>query len=262
MLILFFSFLKCEKFEYSPYQKENKKSPVKLNEVNIDKILSHEDTEDDTVTILFTGDSQRFYDELSDLVERANKISDIDFLILAGDISDFSLNQEFIWINDRLKKLYFPYLCVIGNHDLLANGPEIYESIFGEKNFSFVYKGYKFIFHDNNGLEYGYNGKIPDLDWLSGQLNDSIPDWFIAISHIPPYGSDFDKTLEIPYRDLFASDRRFILSLHGHQHSTTDNFYYNNHVRYIVSNSVQKKSFLLLKLVNGNIIKEIVNFSE
>jgi 3',5'-cyclic-AMP phosphodiesterase len=262
VILFLFLLIGCEKFEYSPYQTKNTVTPKNLNEDNINRLLATEDASDDTVTILITGDSQRFYDDLSMLVKKANKIPDIDFLLLAGDISDFSLLQEFLWINNRLKDLYFPYICVIGNHDLLANGSEIYMNLFGEKNFSFTYKGYKFIGHDTNSREYSFNGKIPDLPWLMEQLDDTTARWFIGISHVPPFSDDFDPSLEVHYKDLFASNPGFILSIHGHSHTTQDNFYYNDHVRYIITNAVEKKEFLILKLIDGKIFKELVPYSD
>ncbi|MBC7487363.1 MAG: metallophosphoesterase [Cytophagaceae bacterium] len=74
---------------------------------------------------IFSGDSQRFYDELKNLATKANSLPKVDFLILAGDITDFGLLQEFIGINDKLKGLNFPYMAVVCNHNLTSNGSAI-----------------------------------------------------------------------------------------------------------------------------------------
>jgi Icc-related predicted phosphoesterase len=141
-------FSACGKFEYTPYQQPHKISKEPLNRMNIDLLKEREAYDDDTITILLTGDSQRSYRSLDALVTKVNSIDKIDFLILAGDITDFGLKQEFRWINERLSALKVPYLCAIGNHDLTAGGPGWYEAIYGPRNFSFSYKGCKFIFHD------------------------------------------------------------------------------------------------------------------
>lgn len=250
----------CEKFEYSPYQTTNGTRPANLNATNLNKLLATEANGNDTLTILFTGDSQRSYRSLHALVAKANSIAGIDLLILAGDISDFALLQDFLWIHERLEKLKIPYLCVIGNHDLTARGAQIYEEMFGPKDFSFSYKGYKFLFHDTNGREYDFNGHVPDVNWLSGQLNDTTPQWFIGVSHVPPYDMDFDRNLEIPYKNLFASEPRFLLSLNGHIHTGGDSFYYHDHVRYLTSYSVDHDQFVLLKLINGSINKKLIAY--
>jgi 3',5'-cyclic AMP phosphodiesterase CpdA len=253
--------LACNKFEYSPFQSETMGDmPNNLNIINLDKLLSNEINADDTVTIIYTGDSQRFYDELEDLVKKVNTISNVDFLILCGDIADFGILQEYLWIHEQLNKLNVPYLCAIGNHDLVANNGEVYTKIFGEKNFSFTYKKYKFLFHDTNGREYNFNGNVPDLWWLSDQLEDTIPEWFVGVSHVPPYDIDFDKALEYPYKNLFSSTSGFIISLHGHLHGTSDSYYYGDSVRYMTSNSVDKKEVVLLKFINGKIIKQMIEY--
>jgi len=159
-----------------------------------------------------------------------------------------------------LDKLTIPYLCAIGNHDLTANGENIYNNIFGEKYFSFIYKQYKFLFHDTNGREYGFSGSTPNLWWLSEELNDTTCNWFVGISHVPPYDVDFDRVLETPYKNLFASKSNFILSLHGHLHGTSDSYYYNDNVRYMTSNSVNKSEAVILKLINGSIIKQYLAY--
>jgi 3',5'-cyclic AMP phosphodiesterase CpdA len=242
----------CDKFEYSPYQTHKNGSPEGLNQINIKKLSGAESSSDDTVTILFTGDSQRFYNSLDALVQKSNSLPEVDFLILAGDISDFGLLQEFTWVYKRLESLKVPYLCVVGNHDLTANGAEIYSKMFGPKNFSFHYKGYKFLFHDTNGREYGFNGNVPDMNWLSGELKDTSQ-WFVGVSHVPPYDVDFDASLEEKYHKLFAETPGFILSLNGHLHNGGQSYHYNDHVRYITSFAVDKNKCLLLKLFDGKI---------
>lgn len=260
-LILPMIFWSCNKFEFSPYQTEiSHEMPRNLNSINISKLKQSETNSDDTVTILYSGDSQRFYDELDNLVDKVNARTDIDFFILCGDISDFGTLQEFLWVTRELEELRVPYMCAIGNHDLTANGEQVYNNVFGEKYFSFNYKQYRFLFHDTNGREYGFNGTTPNLWWLTEELKDTSSYWFVGISHVPPYDVDFDKALEIPYKNILASKNNFILSLHGHLHGTSDSYFYNDSVRYMTSNSVNKNEALILKLINGEIIKQYLEY--
>lgn len=263
VLLLLFTviiIISCEKFEYSPYQEKVIGQPTNLNGSNIEKILATESQADDTISILFTGDSQRSYNSLDALITKANTLNKLDFLILAGDISDFGLVQEFKWVTGKLKNLNVPYLCVIGNHDLTSNGSQVYENTFGPKNFSFVYKGYKFLFHDTNGREYNFNGSTPNLDWIRSELGDEHANYYIGVSHVPPYDVDFDKALETPYKNLVASQPGYFLSLNGHLHEGGDSYYYDDQVRYITSFSVDKDQCLLLKLIDGRIYKTIIEY--
>jgi predicted MPP superfamily phosphohydrolase len=252
--------LACEKFEYNPYQTEEKKLPTDLNNTNISKLKQKEATADDTITILFTGDSQRFYARLDALVDKVKVIPDIDFLIMAGDISDFGLAEEFGWVYNKLETLQIPYICAVGNHDLVANGSEIYQNMFGAKNFSFIYKKYKFLFHDTNGREYAFNGQVPNMTWLSSQLNDPAAEHYVGVAHIQPYDADFDPKLEEPYANLISSTENFRLVLNGHQHGGGDSYYYDDGVRYITSYGVENDRCLLLKLYDGKVIKQEVYY--
>ncbi|MBA3972165.1 MAG: metallophosphoesterase, partial [Bacteroidetes bacterium] len=252
-------FAACNKFEYSPHQTELADMPSDLNNKNIQRLLGN-DSGDDTVTIIYTGDSQRFYDRLSDLVSKVNTIPNVDFFIICGDIADFGLAQEYMWIHKRLEKLRVPYMCVIGNHDLASDNGEVFTKMFGEKNFSFSYRGYKFLFHDTNGREYNFNGTVPDTSWMESQFADPLPEWFVGVSHVPPYDVDFDNVVEYSYKTLLASKPNFILSLHGHLHNAGDNYYYGDGVRYMTSNSVDKDEVVMLQFMNGKVIKKMIEY--
>ena len=252
----------CEKFELSPYQEQplTDDLPYNLNALNLARLKAAEPSADDTVTIIYTGDSQRFYDHLEDLVRKANELRNVDFLVLSGDISDFGLLREYRWVTERLSMLSMPYLCAIGNHDLTAGQGEVYRRIFGDKNYSFHYKNYKFLVHDTNGREYGFNGNVPDMGWLAQETRDTAVSWFVGLSHVPPYDGDFDRKLELPYKNLFNATPGFILSLHGHLHGYSASYAYDDQVLYLTSNSVQKEEFVLIKLIQGSIIQQRIPY--
>src|SRR5690554_1333617 len=155
---------------------------------------------DDTLRIVLMGDTQRFYDEVDAFVKSVNQQDGVDLVIHAGDISDFGLSQEFIWVNDIMSKLRAPYVTVIGNHDLLANGPKVYKKMFGPLNFSFNYAGVKFILFDSNSREHNFNGLVPDIPWIEEELADNTHyESAILVSHIPPYDGDIDASLSEKY---------------------------------------------------------------
>ena len=252
----------CAKFEVSPYATHGEGTPQQVNASNIARLHDNEPFDDDTLTIIFTGDAQRFYEEQEAIVAKANTIRGADLLILAGDLVDFGLLQEFTWMYRRMERLDMPWISVVGNHDMQANGTLIYQQFFGPLDFSFTYKGYKFLFHDTNGREYGNNGTAPRLDWLAQEMADPAPTHFIAVSHVPPFNGDFDPALVQPYIDQLASDDRTLLSLHGHTGSYVDGHLYDDHVRYIVSNAMNWPVFLVLRIHAGKVTVDQVNYLE
>ena len=134
--------------EYHPYDGRisgktdiNKKNIARIEETCRNK---------ETIRFAMIGDTQRWYDETEAFVNALNKRNDIDFVIHGGDISDFGLTKEFLWQRDILNKLKVPYVVLLGNHDCLANGIEVFRKVFGEENFSFIAGKTKFVCLNTN----------------------------------------------------------------------------------------------------------------
>jgi 3',5'-cyclic-AMP phosphodiesterase len=259
ILLLFLVLTGCsDAFEYSPNQISDNDSPTDLNRKNLLKL--GKENSDDTITIVFAGDSQQFYEELDFFVKKVNTIDNADFILIAGDISDFGLLQEFEWIAERLRKLRQPYLGVIGNHDVVSNGEEVFKKMFGPLNFSFVYDSVKFVFHNTNSREY-LSSNVPDLEWLKSEFlpGDAVKH-FVGVSHVPPFSGDFISVLESEYTSMLKSTPGFLLSLHGHIHEHTDGYPYEDGIRYITSYAFKQRSLVLLKIVDGTVFKEVLPY--
>jgi Icc-related predicted phosphoesterase len=247
-LVSILSLLSCKDvFQYNPNEVRLDESQRNLNAKNIQKINALSPV--DTVKFILIGDSQRFYDELDDFVAVANKLKGVAFVLLAGDISDFGLNREYEWIHRSLAKLQMPYIGVIGNHDMLANGRIVYKQMFGAENFSFSYSDNQFICLNTNSLETGFDGSLPDLPWLQQQLSgvSKYKNAFI-ISHIPPFSDGFDKKLEHSFSSLLAAHNEVKLSLHGHHHRFSISKPYNNGPEYVVVGSLNKRNYALFSV--------------
>ncbi|KAA0993288.1 metallophosphoesterase family protein [Dyadobacter aurulentus] len=246
-------------FLYNPNQVKLLNGESNLNARNIERL--NRIPASDTLKFILMGDSQRWYDESEDFVESANKQRDISFVLHAGDISDFGLSQEFKWVNRILSKLNVPYMTVIGNHDVVANGPDAYRKMYGEFNYSFEYGDHKFIFINTNSREYAFDGSVPDVAWLRAELADNPGNKdMIVVAHIPPYDHDFDKNLENEYARLLAENPNVHLSLYGHQHSFSDGDYYEDGVRYVITTSMGARGYLKIKVWKGGQEIERVEF--
>lgn len=222
-----------------------------LNATNIEKI-SKLDAKPGFNFILL-GDTQRSYEELEEFVEHANSLDSVAFILLCGDLVDFGLSNEFNWIASKLKKLEVPYISVIGNHDMLANGRKIFNRMFGPENFTFSYGSSKFICINTNSREFDYNGRVPDINWLSQELNNNTGfENIFILSHVPPYSVDFDNTLEPAFASLLAGQAKTRISLHGHEHSYNLSYPYPGGVPYLVAASAQKKSYVMISVDGEN----------
>ena len=251
LFILFFLFLySCKKLvQFHPNEVRLEESARNLNAKNILRLEA--EPKKSTFRFAVIGDSQRFYDELADLVKKVNSYNDISFVLLNGDITDFALNREYKWINRELKKLNMPFIAVIGNHDMLANGRLIYQQMFGPENFSFEYNDYSFVCLNTNSREVGFNGSIPDTSWLRQEVDTKdaqAQKGIFVFSHVPPTNSDFDSRLSGPYSQILTNSNKVQYSIHGHQHNYSSGQPYGPPVNYLVAGSLNKRSFLLFSV--------------
>ena len=249
----------CNNIEYSPNQRFDRDSPQNLNAKNLKRLL--EAPADDTIRFVLSGDSQREYISSEKFVRTVNGLKGIDFVVLAGDISDFGLLREMEWVNEIFSKLNVPYIGVIGNHDLVANGERVFKRMFGELNFSFVYQGVKFVCHNTNSREVAFNGSVPDMPWLKGQMapQEGV-NAYITVAHVPPENGDFDNALAEEYINVINGSPNTLAALFAHTHS-----HYIFHpgagdIPYIVTNALENREFVLVEIINGKLTYENIQY--
>jgi 3',5'-cyclic-AMP phosphodiesterase len=243
--IFMVTFAGCSLFEYHPYEVRVPEDERHLNAKAIDHILSQ--PQKDTLTFILIGDTQRFYDEVDAFVRSANKQA-ADFVLLAGDITDFGINDEYHWVHASMKELNKPYVAVIGNHDLSGNGELVFKERYGALNTSFTVSGFKFILLNTNSREYQFNGHVPDLGWLNQELTGSGFNRAIVVSHVPPFDHDFDPQLEEAYVSALAHSGKINLSLHAHQHAYHNSEYYDDGIRYVISTSMNERMYVVIRV--------------
>jgi Icc protein len=257
-LLCFLLFSCKDLFQFNPNQIVLKDSEKDLNNKNVQRIQSLPVL--DTLRFILMGDTQRWYDESVDFVASANQQRNISFVIHAGDISDFGLTQEFKWINEIMIKLKYPYVTVIGNHDIVANGPDVYTKMYGALDYAFEFGDHKFIFVNTNSLEYGLDGSTPNLPWLRSELaNNPRNKHNVVIGHVPPFDADFDKNLEKEYAKILA-EGHVKFTLYGHQHAYKDGVFYDDGVHYYLTTNVGARGYLVISTWNNGYSVDKVNY--
>lgn len=248
-----------EVFEYSPYVIDFEDHEINLTQKNISTLSSGNAS--DTLTIVLTGDSHRFYDEAERMVNKINSEYNIDFLIHTGDFTDYGIPKQYQWSNMIFSKLNAPYFVVIGNHDLVSNGVVGYKEMFGDLNFSFIYHSIKFIFINTNSREYEFNGQVPDLDWLQNEVNPGDEfEKVILVFHAPPFDADFDSNLEADFMNLLHSSDNVLFATHGHLHSFNFSEPYTDGIPFINTASAEKNEFVLVKIYTNEFTIDVVSF--
>jgi 3',5'-cyclic-AMP phosphodiesterase len=246
--MLFFS--ACSDWiEYSPYDVDIQGK--NLNEENTGQIASDLLKEGDTLKFAVISDSHKWYDELHDAVNSINNQNDIKFVVCLGDITNWGNTQEFKWYYDQVKRLKYPLITVIGNHDYLGNGQKIYARMFGETNYTFNVNSYKFIVFDD--IVWEHNNQEPDFNWLDQQMKGEAHN--ILLSHIPVWSNQLEGSYCQKY-DSVLQNNSLILALHGHDHINKDTVRNGIHHELIGSMFLRKYAIVSL-YVNSYNIKRI-----
>jgi len=182
----------CDLIDYHPYDGRLTISERDINSNNI-PLIEAATKDKDTIRFVLMGDTQRSYDETEDFVKHINTKKDsIDFIIHGGDYTEFGMKKEYEWAVDILSKLDIPYVGLIGNHDVIGNGDQVFNKLFGRENFSFIVRDVKFVCLNTNAIEYDYSHPVPDFGFLKEELQ-TVPAITAARSspcmHVPEANS-------------------------------------------------------------------------
>jgi Icc protein len=161
--------------------------------------------------VALLSDPQMYPGAFEDVIKRINTMDDVSFILLSGDLSESGLKAEIEWTCKAMTKSTKPIFAVIGNHDALGFGQEMWLNVFGPYDFSFTYQDSKFVAYNDNKYEFD---NVPDRDWLQaeGAVNaGEVRQNTIAVSHIAPWSHDLELSQNF-------KDYGFDLTVHGHEH--------------------------------------------
>ena len=199
-------------YDLSPWETDVD-CPNMSNEENLDWLAQIEAGKQvrDTFKVAVIGDPQQHPGDLEETIQLLNRKPDIDFVLLLGDLVETGVEKEFEWACKALNKTNKPIISVIGNHDALSYGQDIWRDIFGEFDFSFQYLGTKFIAYNDNQYEFE---NVPNKSWLAveakvAENEDRVHT--IGMSHIQPWQHDIGFS-------AFLKRQGFDHMLHAHEH--------------------------------------------
>ncbi len=166
-------------------------------------------------------------DDLRNTVNDINSIDNIDFVILAGDATEYDFAGELDTVKAIMDKLNMPYHIIPGNHELKwsASGGEKFRKLFGDDKFNVSYNGYRFIGVSQGPLLRMGEGFIAreDINWVHKQLKRMWPkrQSVFIITHYP-----IDHTVTNAY-DFLEIIKHYNIQaiMHGHGHRNRHNDY-------------------------------------
>ncbi|MCM1108818.1 MAG: metallophosphoesterase [Clostridium sp.] len=236
----------CEVIEFHPYD-TRVTGEKDINARNIQRI---EETTAGLTTFRFAmiSDTQRSYDETEAAVAHLNARGDIRFVLHGGDIADFGETKEFTWTRDRLSRLSVPYVCLLGNHDCLGTGREVFRMVFGESNFTFTAGNVRFVCLNTNALEYDYSHPVPDFDFLENEITHMPPGVTrtVVAMHVPPGDVEFNNNVVKPFQLYLKQFPGLQFCLFGHNHYFDRKDFFGDGVLYYGCTNIAKRGYLLI----------------
>lgn len=196
------------------------------------------------------SDSQRWYDELEDAVEEIRERDDIDFVIHAGDVSDWGLRSEFEMQRDILNVLDVPYVCLLGNHDCLGTGREVFREIFGEFDFAFTAGGVRFVCLNTNTLEFGEDEAVPNLDFVRAEAANPSPavEKTVVAMHAYPHSDQLGGEKADALHAEITKLKNLQFCLHGHGHRYREEDIFQDGVIYYECSNSGSEEFLIFTI--------------
>lgn len=256
-------FAACDMIEYHPYDVSLTQKYSDINKNSIEQIVASKGVcGGDTIRFILMGDTQRYYDDTRDFVRAVNRRSDVDFVIHGGDISDFGMTKEFVWIHEIMKKMKVPYVALLGNHDILGNGEKVYRRMYGDYNFSFVLRGTKFLFLNTNALEFDYATPVPDFEFIKQEQKHTEQPYeqTIVAMHVPPFDLEFNNNVAYYFQSELKQFKNPLLCLHAHVHALVEKDYFDDGLMYYGCDFIHRRNYMLFTIAKGYYSYEVVYF--
>ncbi len=147
----------------------------------------------------------------------------IDLLVVAGDLTDHGLAEEYRLVRDDLYRLGIPWYATIGNHDMYQkNGWENWKNFIGPSCYTVRPSSLlRIFFLDTSTGSLGAR----QFSWLEEQLTKCKEQYKIVVTHYPLYDDPFPSIYRLPDHEerykLLSLFRRYNVDvfISGHLHT-------------------------------------------
>jgi outer membrane protein assembly factor BamB/predicted phosphodiesterase len=163
--------------------------------------------------------------DLRRTVRDINTMSNVDFAVLTGDITELGTDKELKLAHEILDSLNIPYYIIPGNHDTgwSESGGLSFNTIFGNDKFVFDHNGIRFFGCASGPYVRMSDGHVPRgaMLWMDSVLNATPEDMPLVFLNHYPIDEGLDNWYEVTER-LRGYNILAILCGHGHRNRAMD----------------------------------------
>ena len=250
----------CDSFQYHPYEVRFD-GERNINHNNIVKI-EEQCRNLDALYVAFISDSHHDYTDLCDMVGDINRRDSIDFVIHLGDLTDTGTIKEYVWARDYLARLVKPYVALIGNHDFLGTGDEIYSKMFGNMDFSFIAAGVKFLCVNTNATEYDHIADIPNFQFLEDEAiaDSALFDRTVVCMHARPYSDQFNNNVAKPFEYYVKNLPGILFCINGHDHNLQFDDLFGDGLMYYGVTCASDRQYMIFNINKEGYRYEVIDY--
>ncbi len=145
-------------------------------------VRAHAMISDSSLTFYVLGDSQGYQGGVQQVVAAANKERP-GFVFHCGDMTPFGQDNQYVSFVKALDNLTLPIFLTPGNHDIRMGGASRYTGQFGPPTYAFDAGPAHITVLDTSQD----NVSEEAIAWLEHDLSESLADWKLVFTHIPPF---------------------------------------------------------------------------
>ena len=158
-------------------------------------------------------------EDLRRSVADINRMTDIAFVVITGDITELGTDAEIKLAKEILNELKVKYYIIPGNHDSgwSESGGVTFGEVFGDDKFAFEFNGISFLGCASGPYVRMSDGHIPRdaIVWFTKELKKMDPKKPIIFLNHYPLDKDLDNWYEVIDR-LKQQNTLAVLCGHGH----------------------------------------------
>lgn len=235
-------------FDTHPYD-VNFDGETGINAKNM-AIIERKFEQADTLRVAFISDTHLWLSDARDQVEELNRRNDVDLVVHCGDLTDTATSKEFEWSRDIFKKLRYPWVALIGNHDFLGTGNQAYEVMYGPMDFSFIAGRVKFVCLNTNATEYDFLAAVPNFDFMETEMQKDADkfDRTVLVMHAPPYSDQFNNNVCKAFRRYLDFFPGLMCCVYGHNHNDVVSDIYHDGLLFYGIDCAQHRNYRIMTI--------------